>query len=113
MRAEIERRAKEWLTFDWALGIATSPEHPFITSEKGVGMRGNLPDQRAAYEQGDYWLWFPVSWDMCLVGSSMPMNPKPTAELDRQQITELQTLTRQQARRFLVSPVPLAGTLCL
>jgi hypothetical protein len=107
MRAEMQRRAQEWLSYHWALGYTEDPSVPVITSDQSIGMRGAVADQGVAYASDDFWLWFPVSWDMCLVGSSKPLDAYDTVEFSIEHLAELQSLTYQQARRFVVSPVRL------
>ena len=71
-------------------------------------MRGHAPSQREAFERNDFWLWCPLSSDMCLIGSSKPLSSDTTPEMKPEHITEIQILTRDQGRVFLVSPVRLA-----
>jgi hypothetical protein len=106
MRTEIERRAREWQLYDWVLGYTRTPEHPFVTSDQGVGMRGNASDVAEALDQNDFWLWCPVSWDMCMVASSRTLKATSASasELRPEHVSEIQTLTRQQAARFVASP---------
>jgi len=107
MRAEIQRRPEDWQQYHWVLGYTKKPEYPFIASDQGVGMWGNGADLTEAYEQNDFWLWCPLSWDMCLIASSQPLSGEPTAELRLEQIIEIQTLARRQASIFVASPVRL------
>ena len=109
MRAEIRRRPKEWQQYDWVLRYTEDPESPFIAADQVVGMRGRAPTAEEALRQNDFWLWCPLSWDMCLIASSQPLNAEPTARLQPVHVVELQALTRQQARGFVASPVPIPG----
>ena len=109
MRTEIARRPDQWQAYHWVLGYTKNPERPFVASDQGVGMWGHGADLWQAYEQNDFWLWCPLSWDMCLIGSSKPLSSASTTKLQPQQITEIQTLTREQANVFLASPVPLVN----
>jgi hypothetical protein len=107
MRTEIERRPKDWEQFHWVLGYTKNPEHPFIASDQGIGMWGNAADITEAYVQNDFWLWCPLSWDMCMIASSQSLSGEPTAELRPEHVTEIQILTRRQAMIFIASRVPL------
>ena len=107
MRTEIERRRTEWARFHWVLGVATRPDIPFVTSDQVVGMWGNGAGPAEAYSSNDFWIWCPISWDMCLIGSSQPLSGPTTTELASEHIAEVQTLTRRQATVFVASPVRL------
>ena len=104
----MRRRSQEWKEYDWVLGYTKDPEHPFIASDQVVGMKGNAPKPLDALQRNDFWLWCPLSWDMCLVASSRPLDAEPTAPLQPEHLTELQTLTRQLAEKFVASPVPIS-----
>lgn len=107
MRSEIEARQQTWHAWDWALGYAASPADPIVTSDQAVGMWGNAPDQATAHSNNEFWIWCPLSWDMCLIGSSRPLNAERTRELAPNHLSEVRSLTRKQASRFIVSPVRL------
>ena len=108
MRTEIGRRPREWKEYDWVLVFTKDPEHPFIASDQVVGMRGNVRTAAEALQSQDFWLYCPLSWDMCLVASSLPLDAGATAPLQSEHVTELQTLMRRQAGKFIVSPVPIS-----
>ncbi len=78
MRNEIQRRPKEWEQYHWVLGFTKNPEHPFIASDQGVGMWGNGATPAEAYATNDFWMWCPLSWDMCLIASSRPLTADST-----------------------------------
>lgn len=107
MRAEIERRSAEWQQYDWVLAYSRNAEHPFVASDQCVGMRGDVPTIGEAFQRNDFWLWCPLSWDMCLIGSSQPLTAESTTELQAEYIREIQTLTMRQAAIFVASPVRL------
>jgi hypothetical protein len=67
-------------------------------------MRGNVASQALAWQRNDFWLWFPVSWDMCLVGSSLPLSGPTTRAFQAEQIAELRGLTISQAAVFVAAP---------
>lgn len=108
MRTEMGRRPSEWKKHDWVLRYTKDPEHPFIASDQVVGMRGNARTAAEALQSNDFWLFCPLSWDMCLVASSLPLDAEPTAPLQPEHVTELQTLMRRQAGKFIVSPVSIS-----
>ena len=64
MRTEMLRRPQVWKEYDWVLGYAKDPEHPFIASDQVVGMRGNTRTPAEALQRNDFWLWCPLFWDM-------------------------------------------------
>lgn len=107
MRSEIEARRQTWQAWDWALGYTVSPADPIVTSDQAVGMWGNAPDQATAHTINDFWIWCPLSWDMCLIGSSQPLAGGRTRPLEPNHLSEIRRRTRSQASRFVVSPVRL------
>lgn len=107
MRTQIEARCREWLAWDWALGYSVEPANPVITCDQPVGMWGNQQDQANAVVHSDFWVWCPLSWDMCLIGSSKPLADVRTAELNGRHLSDIRRRTRAQAARFVVSPVPV------
>ena len=108
MRTEMHRRPQTWKGYHWVLGYTKEPEHPFIASDQVVGMWGNAPSSVDALSRNDFWLWCPLSWDMCLIASSLPLNAGPTAALRPEDVSELQTLAKWQATKFVASPVPIS-----
>ena len=108
MRTEIRRWPQTLKGYHWVLVYTKDPEHPFTASDQFVGMRGNALTAAEALQSNDFWLFCPLSWDMCLVASSLPLDAEPTAPLQPEHVTELQTLMRRQAGKFIVSPVPIS-----
>jgi hypothetical protein len=108
MRSEIPRRAEEWKSYHWVLSYTTKPDHPVITCDQPIGMNGNGADQTQAYKQKDFWLLFPVAWDMCLVGSTTPISGDQTRVFPAEYLAELHRYIRAQASLLIVSPVQLA-----
>jgi hypothetical protein len=104
MRTEIKRRPRHWGQYHWVLGYTRNPEHPFITSDQAVGMRGDAPTIGEAFQRNDFWLWCPLSWDICLVASSQPLTAEAAAELRPEHVTEIPMLTRRQSEVFIASP---------
>jgi hypothetical protein len=107
MRSEMKRRAEEWLGYDWVLGYTEDPNTPVIASDQSVVMTGAHRDQLGAYASRDFWLSFPVSWDMLLIGSSIPLDAPETRQLSAQELAEFHSVIYEQARRFIVSPIQL------
>lgn len=107
MRTELQHRPTKWLEYHWVLGYTTNPDQPFVVGDQPVGMWGNEANQAKANELQDFWLWCPLSWDMCLIGSSRPLNAESTSELSPERLSEVQKLTRAQSAIFLASPVVL------
>lgn len=107
MRTELQRRPKEWQDYHWVLRYTRNPEIPFVAGDHVVGMRGNAPTAAEALRRDDFWLWCPLSWDMCLIASSQPLDAAPTAPLLPDHVVEVQTLMRKQAREFVASPMPV------
>ena len=89
MRTEMRRRPCEWQGYDWVLGYTKNPEFPFIAGDQVVGMRGNALTAEEALRQNDFWLWCPLSWDMCLIASSQPLAAEPTAPLQPVHVAEI------------------------
>jgi alpha/beta superfamily hydrolase len=107
MRSEIVRRTERWGRYHWALSHTDNPDHPFFASDQVVGLWGNAPSPSVAVERDDFWMWCPLAWDMCLVGSSRPIVGDVTRKLQNADVIEIQKLTRKQAQVFLAGPVPL------
>lgn len=107
MQLEMQTRVTDWSGFDWVLAYTADPARPFVTSDQPVGMRGAAQEQTQAHAGKDFWLWCPLSWDLCLVASSQRLTSGLTNALAPQHILELQHHMRQQANIFLVSPVEL------
>lgn len=105
MREEMRHRPKAWEGYHWVLRYTRNPEFPFVAADHVVGMRGNALTPAEALRQNDFYLWCPLSWDMCLIASSQPLEAEPTAPLQPEHVVEVQTLTRQQAQEFVASPV--------
>lgn len=108
MRSEMSRRAQAWSQFHWVLA-STDPEHPFVTSDQTVGMRGDAPTQIDALARNDFWIWCPLAWDMCLVASSLPLTTAGAAKLKPEHVAEIQALTVRQAKTFVASPCQLGA----
>ena len=107
MRTEIQRRGSEWRSYHWALNYTSTPDEPVITCDHPVSMTSNYADQREAYERKDFWLLFPVAWDMCLIGSTVPVDGEQTRQFEPEHRRELVAYIRKQASLFIVSPVQL------
>ena len=108
MMEEMRRMPRQWEGYDWVLRHTKEPENPFIASDQIVGMRGNAPTLAEAVQNNDFWLFCPLSWDMCLLASSQPLDANPTAPHQLEHVAELQTLMRLQARKFVASPTQIS-----
>ena len=108
MMEEMRRMPQQWKGYDWVLRHTKEPENPFIASDQVVGMRGNAPTLEAAVQINDFWLFCPLSWDMCLIASSLPLDADLTAPHKLEHVAELQTLMKRQARRFVASPTQIS-----
>lgn len=109
MRSETPRRATEWKMYHWVLRYTTNPDFPVIASDQSVGMMASAKNQPEAYQNRDFWLWFPISWDTCLIGSTIPLRNESTAEFEEAHVAEIQKLVCSYAALFVVSPVQLSG----
>ena len=107
MRTEMRRRRQERKGYHWVLGYTKNPQHPFIVGDQVVGMWGDALTSVDVLLRNDFWLWCPLSWDMCLIASSLPLDAGPTADLRPEDVAELQTLAKRQATKFVASPVPI------
>lgn len=105
---EMQRVPHDWHRLDWVLRHTSDPENPFLAGDQVVGMTGSAPTLEEAVQMNDYWLYCPLSWDMCLIGSSRPLNADLTAPHEFEHITKLQTLIKQRSQRFLASPVQIS-----
>ena len=107
MMTEMCRMSQQWKGYDWVLRHTKEPENPFVASNQVVGMRGNAPTIAEAVQNNDFWLFFPLSWDMCLLASSQPLDANLTAPHQLEHVAELQTLMRRQATKFVASPAQI------
>ena len=109
MMKETSRNPQQWNGYDWVLRHTNEPENSFIVSDQVVGMKGNAPTLAEAVQTNDFWLFCPLSWDMCLLASSQPLDADLTAPHQLEHVAELQTLMKRQARKFVASPVQIPG----
>ena len=107
MMTEVRRMSQQWKGYDWVLRHTKERENPFIASDQVVGMRGNSPTLEAIVQINDFWLFCPLSWNMSLLASSLPLDADLTAPHKLLHVVELQTLMKRQARRFVASPTQI------
>ena len=108
MVKQMRRVPHQWHGFDWVLRHTQEPENPFVASDQVVGMTGSAPTLEEAVRINDFWLFCPLSWDMCLLSSSRPLDSDPTAPHELEHVIELQTLMRRRARTFVASPTQIS-----
>lgn len=108
MVKEMRRVPHQWQGFDWVLRHTETPENPFVASDQVVGMTGSARTLEEAVQINDFWLFCPLSWDMCLIGSSRPLDADLTAPHELEHVVELQTLMKRQARTFVASPTQIS-----
>ena len=104
MVREMRRTPHPWQELDWVLRYTKEAENPFVASDQVVGMTGSAPTLEESLQINDFWLYCPLSWDMCLIGSSRPLDADRSAPHELEYVLQLQTLMKQQARRFVASP---------
>ena len=103
MRAEIKKGA-DWLSnFNWVLRFTTDPNDPVITSDNPILLHGIAPDLCRAITHQDTLIFFPVCWQMCLIGSRVEQEIK-TAEVQPGDLKRLRSIYLEEARLFVVSP---------
>jgi hypothetical protein len=69
MQHEIAR-GPDWLwDFNWCLRYTYDSSLCFVTSEQPLAITGPAPDLVTALQHPDTLLYFPVCWQVCLVGS--------------------------------------------
>lgn len=110
MRAEVPDRGDRWIRgLHWILRYVLDPASPVVASDQNVGMDGVAPDiAEAAADPRTTW-FFPVAWDMYLLGSVARLEPACAESCDND-IRRLRSLVMAQAQRFVVSPVRLQPT---
>lgn len=110
MRAEVPDRGDRWIRgLHWVLRYVPDPASPVVASDQNVGMDGVVPDiTEAAADPRTTW-FFPVAWDMYLLGSVARIEPT-CAESCENDLRLLRSLVMAQAQRFVVSPVRLQPT---
>lgn len=108
MREEI-KKGPDWLAdFHWALRYTDLPEDPVITAEQPLVCIGKSTDLATALKDPETLIYFPISWQALLFGSSRRFD----VETDKFLPDTLQRVRRayiENGRRFLVSPQRLVG----
>ena len=108
MVTEMGRVQHPWQELDWVLRHTTDPENPFVACDQVVGMTSSAPTLEEAVQTNDFWLSCPLSWDMCLLGSSRPLATDLTAPHELVHVMKLQTQIKRQARKFVASPTRIS-----
>ncbi len=107
MLRELESRADQWQSFDWALRYSEDPNDPVIATDQSVVAEGSRAEPDL--EDPDLLIILPLAWDMCLFGSRKRPFDEECAKFCSEDLRRLRTQTIKGARRFIVSPVRFTG----
>jgi hypothetical protein len=103
MRSEIAKGAA-WLNeFNWALRFCDSTALPFVASELPFMVHGTHSNAADAVRDPESLLFFPLCWQVCLVGSRQFF----TTETDRfgdEDMRRFAKMYRESAQLFVISP---------
>ena len=104
MRAEILKGPDRLHEFDWCLRWTDDPDNPCITSDAPFVMEGTAPSLVEAWTAMDTWLYFPICWQLMMVGTHYRVE-RYTDRIDTRELSDVRTKYRQHADKYLVSPV--------
>ena len=103
MGQEIQKGSDWMWDFNWCLRYATSPTNSFITGPQPVVTEGPAPDLESAMKHPDTLIWFPISWQACLIGSLRRFD-EGTNKADDWILAHERGLFRRPSTGYLVSP---------
>jgi hypothetical protein len=106
MRDEIKKGAGWLADFNWCLRYCASPSTPFLISEIPFISRGRSSDLAEALHDPETLLFFPLCWQACLIGSRQFFD-KDTDTFGNQDMHTVQTMYRDCAKLFVISPTRL------
>jgi hypothetical protein len=106
MRTEIAK-GPAWLSeLHWCLRLTGDHADPVITSDTAIVSEGRASTMEEAHRDGGTLVFFPVSWQACLVGSPSKFD-KTTDAFHPLDLRKLRALYLKSARRFVFSPARL------
>jgi len=106
MRTEIAK-GPAWLSeLHWCLRLTGDHADPVITSDTAIVSEGRASTMEEARRDGGTLVFFPVSWQACLVGSPSKFD-KTTDAFHPPDLRRLHALYLKSARRFVFSPARL------
>jgi hypothetical protein len=106
MRMEIAK-GPAWLSeLHWCLRLTGDHADPVITADVAVVSEGPASSLEEALRDGETLIFFPVSWQACLVGSPSKFD-KATDAFHPRDLRRLRALYLRSARRFVFSPARL------
>lgn len=103
MREEIKKGAA-WLNdFNWCLRCCESPADPFVISEIPVMAYGPSSSLKEALRSPETLLFFPLSWQACLIGSRQFFH-EDTGVFLQEDMRKARKMYREKAELFILSP---------
>jgi hypothetical protein len=106
MRTEIAK-GPAWLSeLHWCLRFTGNLTDPVITADNPVVVDGRVPTLEEALRDPETLVFFPISWQACLIGSTAKFD-KETDAFDPSDLRRLRALYLKSARRFVFSPARL------
>ncbi len=107
MRSEIKKGADCFDNYDWCLQYTTDPTDPVIAADNCIVVDGKAPNLDAALTDPETLIFFPISWQMCLIGSPLTFDCE-TAEFHTEDLKRLRAIFKETAALFIVSPTQLS-----
>jgi hypothetical protein len=103
MRTEIKKGLAWFSNFDWALRFTMNPTDAIITSDNPVIMEGNALELESALGDSRTLIYFPLSWQMCLIGHHR-QDIADTSEFPPDGLQHFRALCARYTDQFLFSP---------
>ncbi len=106
MRTEIAK-GPAWLPeLHWCLRFTENLTDPVITADNPIVVDGRAPTLQGALRDPETLVFFPISWQACLIGSPARFD-KETDAFHPSDLRRLRALYLKSARRFVFSPARL------
>jgi hypothetical protein len=106
MRTEIAK-GPAWLSdLHWCLRFTGNPTDPVITADNSIVVDGRVSTLEEALRDPETLVFFPISWQACLVGSTAKFD-KETDAFHPRDLKRLRAIYLESARRFVFSPARL------
>jgi hypothetical protein len=109
MREEIQKGA-DWMdNFNWCLRYTRNIEEPFVTGTQPITVEGRYPNSNNApvlddaLKDRNTMIWFPLSWQACLVGA-IDRFDEGTAEAHPSLVRHVRELFFRPTEGYVISP---------
>jgi hypothetical protein len=103
MRRALEAPAPWLSSVNWVLRYTSDSHNPCVCSEQPLLLHGSETSSSAALSNPDTFIFFPLSWNACMVGCPVPID-KDTDEFHPVDLGQIRKIYREAATLFVVSP---------